>query len=76
MKKVKVSSIITLIAGIVSFLWLMAQFLCISDIAKGTEPDLSGEWFIVSYSYLPLTIFHLAVFLTIILFLISQRKQG
>jgi len=48
----------TVIMGLVSFLFVIADYLALHDIWHNREPSLSGEWSIVSLSFVPFLLFH------------------
>jgi hypothetical protein len=67
MNGLKITSWVTLGLGIISFVWLGLAFAALTDIWHGIESDLSAEWWIVSRGFVPLALFHLSAFVTLIL---------
>jgi len=54
-----------LVLGLISSAWLVLDFAALTDIFHGREPNLAEEWQVVSWSILPLGLFHLASILTL-----------
>ena len=75
MKKLRISALTSLVLAVVSFLWLIANFLALTDIWHGWEPNLDLEWSIVSYSFIPAVLFHLSVLVTLLFMFDFLRKQ-
>jgi hypothetical protein len=48
----------TVLMGLISFLFVIADYLALHDIWHDREPDLSGEWTVVTLSFIPFVLFH------------------
>ncbi len=44
--------------GLISFLFVIADYLALHDIWYNRESDLSGEWTVVTLSFIPFVLFH------------------
>jgi hypothetical protein len=75
MKTLKISAIVTLILGVISLLWLVADFAALTDIWHNNEPNLDAEWWVVSRGFIPLTLFHLSTLVTLFVLFNKLRKQ-
>ena len=58
MKRARQLLIASVILGAVSLVFFVLERLAMTDIFHG-EPDLTLEWNVVSYSFLPILAFHL-----------------
>lgn len=74
MKKLKYCAIISSIIGVISFLWLILDFLALTDVWHG-EPDLQVEWMIVSYGFIPHLLFYFSIIVTFV-FLFSMLRKN
>lgn len=75
MKSLKNCALVSFFLGIISFIWLVVNFAALTDIWYANEPNLDVEWQVVSISFLPFTLFHISVFITLILLLKFLRQQ-
>ena len=66
-RKLKQSSIITLILGILSLTWLVLDYLALKEIWLKKAEAHNFEWIIVGTSALPLAAFYISVFFTLYL---------
>lgn len=71
----KVFVVLSAILGVISFLWLLLDYLALTDIWQGGESNLDHEWVVVAISFVPIIFFHLCVFLTLILVFKSIKKK-
>ncbi len=75
MNTLTVSAIISFVLGTISFLWLATEFAALTDIWRGIEPNLEDEWWVVKYSFIPLTLFHLSVLTMLLKFFYLRIKN-
>ncbi len=73
MKKNK-GLIATLILGFISFIFVIFDFLALHDIWHG-EPDVSGEWTIVSVSFIPIVAFHMLFAIYVVVPFFNKEKH-
>ena len=66
---------ISLVLGVISLIWLALDFAALTDIWHGLEPNYDMEWQIVSWGFIPLTLFHISALVTLTLFLRANKKQ-
>ena len=66
MKALKTSAFVSITLGILSFLWLVMDYLALTDIWHD-EPDTSLEWKIVPYGFLVHATFYVTITITFIL---------
>lgn len=72
MKKNK-GLIATLILGFISFIFVIFDFLALHDIWHG-EPDVSGEWTVVSISFIPIAAFHMLFAIYVVVPFFNKEK--
>ncbi len=76
MKRKKRGLLATIIMGLVSFLFVIADYLALHDIWHNKEPDLSGEWTVVTLSFIPFVLFHTLFAIYVVFpFFNSQRSD-
>ncbi len=66
--KRKIGLIATVILGFISFIFVICDYLALHDIYRETgEYDVSGEWTVVSISFIPFVAFHIlfAIFVVV-----------
>jgi len=76
MKSLKISAFTSFLLGIISFIWMVLDYAALTDIWHGLEPNYDAEWSVVSLSFIPLTLFHISVFITVILLFRYLRTQN
>jgi predicted membrane protein len=64
-QKLKTSSVITLILGILSATWLFLDYLALKEIWLDKTASHNFEWIIVMASAIPFVAFHISAFFTI-----------
>jgi hypothetical protein len=64
----------TVIAGLISFLFVIADYLALHDIWHG-ENDLSGEWTVVFFSFIPFVLFHTLFAIYVVFPYFNVRKS-
>ena len=79
MKGLRINIIISLILGIISFLWLIMDYLALTDIWHA-EPDPYLEWQIVTYGFIAHTVFYISIFITFLIlfrfFRLNRKKSN
>lgn len=53
----KIFVVLLLLLGAISLFTVGLDFLALTDIYHGREPDLSAEWWIISRSFVPIVLF-------------------
>ncbi len=75
MKK-NIGLIMTLIFGIISFIFVIFDYLALHDIYKESgKYDVTGEWTVVSISIFPIVIFHILFAIYVVLPFLNSRKE-
>ncbi len=64
-RKLKISSVVTLILGLLSLSWLILDYFLIKDYLNDQRFQLGWEWGIIIVSAVAVLSFHLAAFITI-----------
>lgn len=64
-RKLKISSIVTLILGLLSLSWLVLDYFLVKDYLNDPHFQLGWEWVIIIVSAVAVLSFHFAAFLTI-----------
>ncbi len=64
----------TVIMGLTSFLFVIADYLALHDIWHG-ENDLSGEWSVVFFSFIPFVLFHTLFAIYVVFPYFNARKS-
>lgn len=64
-QKLKTSSVITLILGILSATWIFLDYLALKEIWLDGNASHNFEWIIVMASAVPFVAFHISAFFTI-----------
>ena len=60
--------IATLILGFISFIFIVMDFLALDDIyTESGKYDVSGEWTIVIFSFIPIIAFHILFVIYIVI---------
>ena len=73
MKK-NIGLIFTLIFGFISFVFVICDYLALHDIWHNKEFDLSGEWSVVSISFIPILIFHVLFAIFVVVPFFNRKK--
>ncbi len=66
--------LVTVIMGLISFLFVIADYLALHDIWHDRDPDLGGEWSIVSLSFIPFALFHILFAIYVVFPYFNTRK--
>ena len=64
----------TVIMGLISFLFVIADYLALHDIWHG-ENDLNGEWSVVTLSFIPFVLFHILFAVYVVVPYFNARKS-
>lgn len=72
-RKLKISSIITILLAVIAGVFLVLDYLALTDINHNMESDLAQEWSIVSMSVIPIGGFFVS-FLVMIVILFRYFK--
>ena len=64
----------TLIFGFISFIFVICDYLALHDIWHNSDPDLSGEWDVVSISFIPILIFHILFAIFVVIPFFNRKK--
>jgi hypothetical protein len=77
MLKLKISSIITILLGAVSLLWIIYDYIALTNAVYEYGKNLIEPWRIVSIGFIPIILFHISAFVTMYLlfgFLKTQKE--
>jgi hypothetical protein len=73
--KRKIGLIATIILGFISFIFVILDYLALHDIYKESgEYDLSGEWAVVSISFIPFVAFHILFAIFVVIPFFNKEK--
>lgn len=75
MIKLKISSVITIILGAVSLLWIIYDYVALTNAVYEYGKNLIEPWRIVSIGFIPITLFHISAFITFYLLFGFLKKQ-
>lgn len=64
MTKLRVSAIITILLGLVSFGWVVYDYIALADIMYNYGTDPSPKQHSVTIGFIPIILFHVAFFIT------------
>lgn len=65
MLKLKISSVITILLGIISLLWLVYDYIALTNAVYDYGKNLIDPWRNVSLGFIPIILFHISAFVTI-----------
>ena len=77
MLKLKISSVITILLGAVSLLWIIYDYIALTNAVYEYGKNLIEPWRIVSIGFIPIILFHISAFVTMYLlfsFLKTQKE--
>lgn len=75
MIKLKISAIITILLGIVSFGWIIYDYIALADILYNYNTDPSPKQHAVTLGFIPIILFHIAFFITMYLLFIFLKEH-
>jgi hypothetical protein len=77
MLKLKVSSVITILLGVVSLLWIIYDYIALTNAVYEYGKNLIEPWRIVSIGFIPIILFHISAFVTMyLLFAFLKTQKG
>jgi uncharacterized BrkB/YihY/UPF0761 family membrane protein len=65
----------TVIMGLISFLFVIADYLALHDIWHSRESDLNGEWTVVNLSFIPFVLFYVLFAIYVVLPYFNAQKS-
>jgi len=63
----------TLVLGLISFLFVIFDYLALTDIWHG-EADVTGEWTIVTISVFPIVAFHILFVIFVVIPFLNRKR--
>jgi hypothetical protein len=75
MLKLKISSVITILLGAVSLLWIIYDYIALTNAVYEYGKNLLESWRIVSIGFIPIILFHISAFVTIYFLFGFLKKQ-
>jgi hypothetical protein len=75
MLKLKISSVITILLGVISLLWIIYDYIALTNAVYEYGKNLIEPWRIVSIGFIPIILFHISAFVTFYLLFGFLKKQ-